>query len=306
MRSHLRTLLAPFSERPVASIRRAEIAGWHAATTETPYAGNRALATLSTLFSFAERMEMTPPLGEGWNGNPVRGVPRHREAHRERMLSSQELSSLWAALLSLEQTPRHRFAAAALRLGALTGWRVGEVRALAWRDIDLDGREATIHGKTGARRAPLPMPAAELLATLRVATRHFGLGEHHGRWAFPSTAGGTAELGPLTDWEHRRTWEKAVMSAGLTDLRRHDLRHLVAGVIGAQTGSALRVKEAMGHRSVAVSERYVSPISTLQRRTTDQAASLILSIAEGREQDALNRDRRADERKGERRVVRAG
>lgn len=287
MRSHLRVHLDVFAERPIGAIRRAEIAAWHAALAETPYAANRALATLSTLFSFAERLELTPPPGPGWSGNPAKGAPRHREAHRERMLTHAEVSALWAALTALENADRHRFAATALKLGALTGWRVGEVRTLEWRDVDLAGREAAIHGKTGARRAPLPSAVVELLSGLHATTRHFGLGEHHGRWAFPSTAGETAEQGPLSDWEHRRTWDKAVASAGVDDLRRHDLRHLVAGVIGAQTGSALRVKEAMGHRSVTVSERYVSPISELQRRTTDEAADLILTLAEGR-----NRKRR--------------
>ena len=281
MRSHLRGHLADFVDRPIHAIRRAEIAAKHAGLAATPYAANRALATLSTLFSFAERMEMTPPLGSGWSGNPARGVPRHREAHRDRMLSDAELAALWSALDALATRDRHRFAIAAIRVGALTGWRVGEVRTLEWRDVDLERREALIHGKTGARRAPLPPPVIDLLRPLAAATRHFGLGEHQGRWAFPSTAGETDEKGPLTDWEHRRTWAKVVAQAGLQDVRRHDLRHLVAGVIGMQTGSALRVKEAMGHRSIAVSERYVSPISELQRQSTDRAATLIMAIGAG-------------------------
>lgn len=282
MRYHLRGMLSGFAERPVDQIRRSEVASLHASLSATPYAANRALATLSRLVGFAEQMEMTPPPGSGWSGNPARGLPRYREQHRDRMLTEGELSALWAALSELEAAERHRFAAAALKLGVLTGWRVGEVRTLEWRDVDLAAREALIHGKTGARKAPLPEPAAALLTAVGRATRFYGLGEHHGRWVFPATAGAGAEAGALTDWEHRRSWDKALALAGLSNLRRHDLRHLVAGVIGLQTGSALRVKEAMGHRSIAVSERYVSPISTLQRRTTDQAAALILEIAEKR------------------------
>ncbi|MBX2854086.1 MAG: site-specific integrase [Rhodobacteraceae bacterium] len=274
MRSHLRAQWADMAERPIDEIRRIDVAGRHAALTETPYAANRALATLSTLFSFAERMELRP-IGS----NPVRGVQKHKESHRERFMTADEIAALWTALVSLEAIPRHRFAAACIRLGLLTGWRVGEARTLEWRDVDLNGREAMIHGKTGTRCAPLAPPVCALLAPLSQATVHYGLGEHHGRYVFPSTAGVTDEFAPLTDWEHRRSWEKAVEVSGVENIRRHDLRHLVAGVIGMQTGSALRVKEAMGHRSVSVSERYVSPISDLQRRSTDQAAALIVDLA---------------------------
>ena len=63
-------------------------------------------------------------------------------------------------------------------------------------------------------------------------------------------------------------------------------------MIGLQTGSALRVKEAMGHRSLAMSERYVAPISALQRRSTDQAAALVLAIAEREETELLAPPRR--------------
>ena len=277
MRSHMRAQWAELAEHPIEEIRRIDVAGRHAALIETPYAANRALATLSTLFSFAERMDLRP-IGS----NPARGVPKHKESHRDRFMTPEEIVALWDALLKLEAVPRHRFAAVCIRLGLLTGWRVGEARTLEWRDVDLEGREAIIHGKTGTRYAPLAPPVCALLQPLAQATVYYGLGEHHGRYVFPSTAGVTDEAGPLTDWEHRRTWEKAIENSGLKDIRRHDLRHLVAGVIGLQTGSALRVKEAMGHRSVSVSERYISPISELQRRTTDQAAALIVDLATGR------------------------
>ena len=274
MRSHLRGPWADLAEQPIDKIRRIDVAGRHAALAQTPYAANRALATLSTLFSFAERMELRP-IGS----NPARGVPKHKETHRERFMTPDEIAALWAALLEVEAIPRHRFAAACIRLGLLTGWRVGEARTLEWRDVDLEGRAAMITGKTGARHAPLAPPVCALLKPLSLATTHYGLGDHHGRYVFPSTAGATDETGPLTDWEHRRSWDKAIEISGVKNVRRHDLRHLVAGVIGMQTGSALRVKEAMGHRSVSMSERYVSPISDLQRHSTDQAAALIVDLA---------------------------
>lgn len=275
MRAHLKNQLAPFARLKVDALRKSDVAARHVKLKDTPYAANRALATLSTIYSYAESVEWVP-----FGGNPARGIRRFPEAHRERMLEAQEVARLWSALIDLQKVERHRFAAPAIMLGMLTGWRVGEARTIEWSAVDLVRFEATISGKTGARRAPLPKSTHKLMLYLAEIGQAFGEGAHRGRWVFPSTAGKTREVSALTDWEHQRTWMKAVAAAELENVRRHDLRHLIAGVIGLQTGSALRVKEAMGHRSVLVSERYVSPISELQRATTDQAAALVLELAQ--------------------------
>lgn len=282
IRSHLRNQLAPLLGTPIDAIRKSDLANLHARLSATPYAANRAMATLSAAFSFAEARDMIPP-----NANPARGLRRYREQNRVRMLTAEEVAALWGALIDLQAEDAHRFAAPAIMLGMLTGWRVGEARTLRWEAVDMVAMEATITGKTGARRAPFPKSCWRLIHYLAEATPSFGKGEHKGAWVFPSLAGASRERGPIADWEHRRCWDRAVGAAGVENVRRHDLRHLIAGVIGLQTGSALRVKEAMGHRSLAMSERYVAPISALQRRSTDQAAALILAIAEREEAELV-------------------
>lgn len=274
-RSHLRNQLSELASARIDDIRKSDVARLHAGLRAAPFAANRAMATLSSLYAFAERQELTPP-----NSNPVRGLRRYPEPHRVRMLDAEEVARLWSALIDLQEQRRHRFSAPAIMLGMLTGWRVGEVRTLEWRNVDLVNYEATIIGKTGARQAPFPGSTRQLLHYLAEASRDYGRGAHRGLHVFPALAGKRAERAPLTDWEHHRTWRKAVETSGVMNIRRHDLRHLIAGVIGMQTGSALRVKEAMGHRSLAMSERYVAPISALQRRTTEQAAALVLAVAE--------------------------
>lgn len=274
--SHIRHQLKPIASRRIDEVSRGEVARLHASLAPTPYAANRAAATLSTLYRFAARRDWVSS-----EANPVRGLRRFREEHRTRMLAPEEIASLWSALVDLQREERHGFSAPAIMLGMLTGWRVGEVRTLEWERVDFDTREATIIGKTGARRAPFPGSTHKLLEWLYEASRVFGRGAAKGRYVFPSTAGKTAEIAPISDWEHHRTWKKAVAVSGVENVRRHDLRHLIAGVIGSQTGSALRVKEALGHKSLAMSERYVAPISDLQRRSTDQAAALVLALAEG-------------------------
>jgi integrase len=280
--SHLRIQLKPLASKRIDEITKSDVARLHASLATVPYAANRAMATLSTLFSFAVRRDWVRS-----DAHPVKGLRRYREKHRVRMLGATEIARLWSALITLQAEERHFFAAPAIMLGMLTGWRVGEVRTLEWENVDLTLFEATIIGKTGARTAPFPRSSQKLLQWLFEVSRNFGRGVARGRYVFPSTAGKTAERAALSDWEHHRTWAKAVKLADVDNIRRHDLRHLIAGVIGSQTGSALRVKEALGHRSLAMSERYVAPISALQRQSTDQAAALVLALAEREEGSAV-------------------
>lgn len=277
-RSHLRNQLADLAHHRIDDVRRIDVQRVHSAARDAPYAANRAIATLSSAYAYAERAELTAP-----GSNPAKGVRRHRERPRERMLEADEVARLWAALIRLQGADKHQFSAPAIMLGMLTGWRVGEVRTLAWPRVDLVANEATIVGKTGERRAPLPSSAVPLIHWLAETSRSFGVGDARGKWVFPSLSKAARETAPLADWEHHRTWRMAVDAAGVVDVRRHDLRHLIAGVIGMQTGSALRVKEAMGHSTVAMAERYVARVPSLQRRATDAAADLVLQIAEGRE-----------------------
>lgn len=289
-RAHMRNQLKPLANARIDDIRKKDVAQLHAKLSDAPYAANRAVATLSSVFAFAERIDLLPT-----GTNPARGLRRYPEKNRERMLDADEIAKLWSALIDLQREERHVFAAPAIMLGMLTGWRVGEVRTLSWDAVDLAGREAMIVGKTGPRRAPFPSSTEKLFRYLGEVSKPFGVGEDRGRWVFPSLAGKTRERGPVADWEHERTWRAALTAAELHDIRRHDLRHLIAGVIGLQTGSALRVKEAMGHRSIAMSERYVSPISALQRRSTEQAAALVLAVAEREVSDLTAPDRAASD-----------
>lgn len=284
--SHMRRQLKPIATRRLDELSRGELGRLHAALNATPYAANRALSTLSTLYGFAARRDWISPLA-----NPAKGLRRYKERHRERALSPEEIAALWSALIEIQRDAKHYFAAPAIMLGMLTGWRVGEVRMLEWRDVDLVAWEATIRGKTGARRAPLPASTQKLMIWLAETAPHYGLGDAKGRFVLPSLSGRTRERAAITDWEHQRCWTLAVARSGVVNVRRHDLRHLIAGVIGAQTGSALRVKEALGHASITMSERYVAPVSELQRRSTDQAAALVLAFAEGETRAAAAAER---------------
>ena len=189
-RSHMRNQLAPLLATRIDMIRKSDLSALHGRQSETPYAANRAMATLSAVFGFAEARDLLPP-----NSNPARGLRRYRERNRIRMLTAEEVAALWSALIDLQAEEAHRFAAPAIMLGMLTGWRVGEVRTLRWEAVDMTTYEATISGKTGARRAPFPGSTHKLLHYLAAVSPAYGEGEHRAAWVFPSLAGATRERG---------------------------------------------------------------------------------------------------------------
>ena len=92
----------------------------------SPYAANRCVAIMSKMFSLAVRWGMRET-------NPCKGIERHKEHHRRRYLSGDELGRLVAALAEHPD----RQVADAIRLLLLTGARRGEVLGMRWGDIDL-------------------------------------------------------------------------------------------------------------------------------------------------------------------------
>jgi integrase len=114
-------------------IGRAEAARFHAGLRDTPVAANRALALLSAMFGWAEKV------GERPDGtNPCRHIERYPEKGRERMLTPAELARLGDALDRSAQS-----------------WT--DERKLAWhQDCDRQALEAGIpdrEGRPGSRYA---------------------------------------------------------------------------------------------------------------------------------------------------------
>ena len=82
----------------------------------------------------------------------IRNVNNHRTPTREEVGRVLDVLDGWPRL--------------AVHLLAGTGARIGEVTALRWRDVDLDGGWIRVDGKTGERDVPI---AAEVVAALVAA-----------------------------------------------------------------------------------------------------------------------------------------
>jgi integrase len=144
-------------------------------------------------------------------------------------------------------------------MAAATGMREGELLGLKWGDVDtkrgvlrvqrslsvvggqMHEREAKARS---ARTVPLSQVAAAALEQQRRRWR-----EVCGREPGPDDYVFVREDGrPGTPSWLRHRFGKVRDAVGLTSLRFHDLRHMVASVLLAQGASVRAVAEVLGHR----------------------------------------------------------
>ena len=175
--------------------------------------------------------------------NPARGVKRPPVRKMERFLSEDEIARLAVALDAEFNRTGNPYPAAAIKLLLLTGGRRSEILGLQWQHVDFERQCLRLpDSKTGAKIIYLNPPALEVFAGLpRISTNPFVIpGKREGK--------------PLIGID--KYWFCVRASAGLADVRLHDLRHSFAsmGVLG---GLGLPVIGAiLGHKHAATTARY--------------------------------------------------
>jgi integrase len=220
-------------------ITKADVARLHSSLHATPVAANRALALLSTMFGWAERV------GERLDGtNPCRYVDRNPEKGRERLLSAEELARLGDVLNQAEAAGIADWrSVAVVRLLLFTGARLSEMLGLRWEWINLSSGVVRLpDSKTGARNLFLPTPAIQLLVELPRLTAN--------EYVIPGDRPGAPFVGI------QKPWQRIRKLAGLTDLRLHDLRHGFASTGVAAGESLFIVGKLLGHKQSRTTERY--------------------------------------------------
>jgi integrase len=236
---------------PIGELSRARVAAWHADKAAAPIEANRALAWLSKVMNLAVTWELR-------HDNPTKGIERHRERARDRVLDREELARLGSALSRERRTP-----ADAIRLAAMTGMRIGEVLSLDWSAVDVEHGEARLSdAKAGPRTVALGAAAVALLKDR------------------PGPRGG--RVFPVRYKAVRRAWTRACASAEIADARIHDLRHGALSA-GAKAGaSALLLRDFAGHKTVAMTNRYVARQVDPVRDLADTIAATMGAALGGR------------------------
>jgi integrase len=271
---HLEQYWAPLHEMPVYQIRRANIAVLltKIASTNGPFAANRARATLSAFFSWA--------MGEGLTeSNPVIGTHRPaEEIARDRVLKDEEIRLL-------RQSAGDGDFGTILRLLVLTGQRPGEVGGMLWSEIDLN-RElwniAADRTKNGlAHDVPLSAPALEIIRGIpRREGRELVFGSRSGPFQGWSKAKGALDMRMLLVLREERG-----SKAQLLPWRVHDIRRTVATRM-ADLGVLPHVVEAVlnhisGHKAGVAGIYNRASYAAEKRQALELWADRVSRIVEG-------------------------
>ena len=165
---------------------------------------------------------------------------------------------------------RRALYADAVRFSAYTGLRVGELRALRWRDIDFTGqavrvsrnRPSSLPGglddqapKSGRGRS-VPLTEAAFTALERISKLGYATGPED--YVFATEGTGAVDGAKLRDALYR-----GISAAGLGYLRTkpnpfrwHDLRHTF-GTMAVRVFPLTDVQAYMGHSNIQTTMRYV-------------------------------------------------
>ena len=252
-----KVILPALGQKRVADATRQDIARLHHAKRATPTEANRALALLSVFFTFAERQGERP---DGFN--PCRHVERFPQRRRERFLSAEELARLGDTLAAYQGSPYHP---ATIKLLVFTGARLSEVLGLQWDWVSLERGEARLpDSKTGAKTIHLPPPALEVLSGL------------------PRLEGNPYVLGARRSTTFiEKPWRAIRETAGLADVRLHDLRHAFASV-AASAGMGLPIiGKMLGHTQAQTTQRYAHLASDPVKAAAATVAGKIATAMKG-------------------------
>jgi integrase len=234
-------VLPSWGRRVVAEIRRADVLRLvEEARERGGVCSNRTLALVRAVFQYAvDREEL--------DANPALRIPRrflYAEKPRERVLSEEELRTLWPFFDRLQPT-----VAAAWRLVLLTAQRPGEVLSMRWRDLERDSRgwwwnlPADLTKTNRAHRVPLSPQTQEVIEALRPLT---GSTE----WVLASRAEGKR----LTWLSHSsvrlREW------SGLEHFTPHDLRRTAATWLGRSGVRPDSIDQLLNHAAGRISRTY--------------------------------------------------
>ncbi len=216
---------------------------------------NRIRALLSVIFNLAIDHELIA-------SNPMKRVKKLQENNQiERYLSDEELQHLMLVL----KYPEHyaisnKTIVAIIKFLLLTGVRKREAMDMQWSDVDFTKSTWLLKfNKSGkARHIALNTDAMAILNALpKISTYIF---------ANPETGK------PYNDI--RKTFDKVMQCAGISNMRIHDLRHNFASLAVNSRESLFVVQKLLGHASPQTTQRYAH----LQHSTLQNASEKIAAV----------------------------
>lgn len=222
----LKTMLAEF--RP-EQVQPKDIAQVKRSLKATPNMANRVLSVARIVFDYAVEEQLI-------DSNPALGIKRYKEPTRDRLISLEEFTLIYA-----KAPPRLQ---CAMDLMFLTGQRVNDVLALRLADIREDG----IHFHQRKTDAKLVVAwTQELHAAVDRAKRLI-----RGVSGFTLLQGRRGK--PVDYRSIGDCWRRACTAAGVPDSQMRDIRAMAATAIRSQGGNATAL---LGHKNKSMTDRYL-------------------------------------------------
>lgn len=222
---------------------------------------NRRMAAIAAVLTFAMDRDWIPV-------NAARIRRRQENNQRERLLDAKERKRLLEACRDSVEPDLYALVLCAM----VSGGRAGELTRLTWADVDLEkGQGHLLKTKTGTRR-PIPLKGPALTELRIIAERRAG--------AEPTDfifqhADGSAPF------QYGRAWRQARVTARVTDVKFHDLRHLFASELAMDGVSTRELQHALGHANAQMTARYSHFVAERTDELGDRVVARLFPEEEG-------------------------
>jgi integrase len=205
-------------------------------------------------------------------------------------------------------------------LALTTGMRLGELLALRWRDVDIEGSALSVRGTLLRNRTGLTISEPKTAGS----RRHVSIGglavdaleRHKVSQTAERLLKGSAwqdndlvfanELGrPLEDTNvRRRSFEPLLAKAELPRIRFHDLRHTAATLLLGEGVHPKIVSERLGHSRVGITLDLYSHVTPTMQQQAAKTIETLLTTPNATRRRAQTADRRPLRHRIKRQVVR--
>lgn len=250
------------AKKRLSEVKESTLAKLHSSIGKTaPYGANRALALISSLYSYAKDRKLFT--GE----NPAGGIKKFPEDSRDRFIQADELPRFFQALAEEENETIRDY----VLLSLLTGARRSNVLSMQWKDINLDrGEWRLLTTKNGTPQTVTLSPEAiDVLRNRKPAEND----KEASIFVFP----GDGETGHLM--EPKKGWKRILDRSGISDLRIHDLRRTL-GSWQAKTGASLSIiGKSLNHKNTSTTAIYARLDLDPVRESVNTATSAMMAAA---------------------------
>lgn len=250
-----------WSKRKLSDISASDVLKLHNSIKEASggHTANRVLQLLRAIFN---KMILWK---EFKGDNPCEDIELFEEHERERYIQEDELPRFFAELAKVEDETFRDY----ISISLFSGARRENVLGMRWKDIDFaTGLWTIAHGDSKNKSSLTVHLTAPSLETLQ--NRKAKVKGELGKFVFPAISK-SGHMSPP-----KKPWAALLKSAGIDDLRLHDLRRTL-GSWSANTGASLHIiGKALGHKSMESTLVYARLQGGAVKSALDLAASTMM------------------------------